>query len=755
MSTSTRPGPRRPSSRRWRALAAAVAVSLLTLLAMPADAAPQPTYTNPVSSSFADTYADPAVIHGKDGWWYAYATADPLRSGGPSALGHIARTRDWVNWDYVGPIFTNDTRPTWATADAGLWAPDIRYIQGRYVMYFTVTDTTLNSGGDSAIGVATSDSPAGPFIPTDAPIIAPRGPGGGNYFWTFDPSGFTDTDGNQYLYWGSYYGGVHVTRTTPDGLTAVGEPTQVGAWDRYEGSYVVEHDGWYYLMASSANCCAGPSTGYSVFVGRSRSPMGPFLDKDGRDMNASVTGGTLVVTQNGNTWIGAGHNAMFTDATGRDWLLYHAIDRNQPWLNEPFGINRRPMLTDRVDWVNGWPVVNAGAGPSDDPMPAPVTSSLLTATPWDPAGGITRARRVTDPQGGDAARISGTSSTSDVPAGDFRLRFDLKSDEALNVFVGEHNQVKVVVDPEQHLLTVKAAGQTATDTLPSMTGWTTVTVELDKGRLTASVSMEDLSDPAAIVRLDLPGTTLRTGPVRFIGQALVDNLTVARPAVEATALTPQPSPGALLFTDNFTGQVDPSWTWVRPQSDTRVSDGQLLWPLKAVDIVGGGNTGALLLRDVPEGDWIATVKFTLDLGSGTNDRNYQQAGLVVHNTDDDFARLGSVSIWGTRTVEYGREVAAAPDGRTTWGGAIIGASNPTMYMRIAHHQQPNGERLYRAGISHDGVHWTWGATWTFPAGTTPRIGLYAGGGDQFNTVASFDWFTLSTATNQPGTWPAP
>ena len=40
-----------------------------------------PTYQNPVSDRFADTYADPAVIRGKDGWWYAYGTTDPLREG--------------------------------------------------------------------------------------------------------------------------------------------------------------------------------------------------------------------------------------------------------------------------------------------------------------------------------------------------------------------------------------------------------------------------------------------------------------------------------------------------------------------------------------------------------------------------------------------------------------------------------------------------------------------------------------------------
>ena len=274
-----------------------------------AGSAEQPTYTNAVSDSYSDTYADPAIIQGKDGWWYLYATADPLRAGGPSVVGHISRTRDFVNWEYRGPIFTDKNRPSYATRSAGLWAPDVRYINGQYVMYFTVTDTTLNPGGDYAIGVATAPTPEGPWTSAPEPVIHPRGPAG-EWYNTIDPSGFTDREGRQYLYFGGYYGGVHVVEMSRDGITPISDPIQLGHWDRYEGSYVVERDGWYYLFASSANCCAGPSTGYSVFAGRSRSPMGPFVDHEGRSLNDSVTGGSLVVTQNGNKWIGAGHLSL-------------------------------------------------------------------------------------------------------------------------------------------------------------------------------------------------------------------------------------------------------------------------------------------------------------------------------------------------------------------------------------------------------------------------------------------------------------
>src|SRR5213076_461179 len=101
------------------------------------------------------------------------------------------------------------------------------------------------------------------------------------------------------------------------------------------------------------------TTGYSVFAGRSRSPKGPFVDRDGVPLLTSRVGGTPVIQPNGDRWVGTGHNAVVTDDRGQDWLVYHAIDRNMPYLNEPYGINRRPMLIDRLKWTDGWPTAMA------------------------------------------------------------------------------------------------------------------------------------------------------------------------------------------------------------------------------------------------------------------------------------------------------------------------------------------------------------------------------------------------------------
>ena len=94
---------------RRRRLAARLVVVLLLGLGL-AGLAPGPwagaatgAYTNPVSRDFADTFADPAVIKAKDGYWHAYGTTDPLREGeGTRHLIPIARSSDLVNWAHVG-----------------------------------------------------------------------------------------------------------------------------------------------------------------------------------------------------------------------------------------------------------------------------------------------------------------------------------------------------------------------------------------------------------------------------------------------------------------------------------------------------------------------------------------------------------------------------------------------------------------------------------------------------------------------------
>ena len=370
-----------------RALIGVMALVMVTALgaSTPSAAAGSGSYVNPLNVRIpgdgrVESCADPSLIrqHGAGVQpWYMFCTTDPLNAQDRNSSGgfnfHLIPTlKSWdlVNWTYVGDVFS--ARPSWVAATAGLWAPDIEYLNGQYHLYYTASDTSLPGGG-SAIGVATAPTPAGPWADSGVPVVEPHAAPccPGSRRWVFDPD-FIQFGGQNWLYYGSYFGGVSVRKLDASGLhsdPSSQQPITVG--NRYEGTEVVQHEGHLYLMASATNCCNGALTGYAVFTGRSDSPTGPFLDREGNSLLQGRVGGTPAIVQNGNRWVGTGHNEVFTDMAGRDWTVFHGVDRNNPYFAGAPGFTKRPVLLDALDWIGGWPVVNAGAGPSDTPERAP------------------------------------------------------------------------------------------------------------------------------------------------------------------------------------------------------------------------------------------------------------------------------------------------------------------------------------------------------------------------------------------------
>ena len=80
----------------------------------------------------------------------------------------------------------------WASKQ--MWAPDAAEKDGTYYLYFPAKD----HDGIFRIGVATSNSPAGPFTPQSQPIK--------NSF-SIDPAVFKNSDGSYYMYFGGIWGG--------------------------------------------------------------------------------------------------------------------------------------------------------------------------------------------------------------------------------------------------------------------------------------------------------------------------------------------------------------------------------------------------------------------------------------------------------------------------------------------------------------------------------------------------------------------
>ena len=467
----------------------------------------------------------------------------------------------------MGDAFSDATLPSWAEKDAGLWAPDIRYVDGQYRLYYVVTQTTVTAErDDNAIGMATAPTPAGPWTDSGAPVVGPRRGGqvgDGNFLWTFDPAAVTDTDGSQWLFYGSYYGGLFTTRLSADGTRAVGTPVRVAIDNKFEGSYVVRRDGYWYLFASTANCCAGPTTGYSVQVGRSRTIQGPYVDQQGVSLTDSRAGGTPVLNQNGNRWVGAGHNAIATDLAGQDWIAYHAIDRGDPYLDGTDGINQRPMLLDRLDWVAGWPAVRAGQGPSEGAERAPVTTGGVSTT--FSAGAPREARLVgtwqsgTDAQSGSYLRSAGAGAvlTRSSAPGDVRAEADLRSSgAAYGLVVSQHGQdaTRLVIDPVGGTATLRqegSGGGVRTAPLPAgfdAADWHAASLERRGGTVTAQLSNARLGDPVVDLRLALRPGAARAGQAGAVAAGAgvgVDNLSVVPAGVPVTRLAVEPVPHRL------------------------------------------------------------------------------------------------------------------------------------------------------------------------------------------------------------------
>ena len=302
-------------------------------------------YNNPVINQDAP---DPTIIKAGDGYFYLYST-ESIRNL------PIFRSKDLVNWKFSGTAFTDGTRPNFEP-NAGIWAPDINFINGKYVLYFAMSVW----GGEKTcgIGVAISDSPQGPFVTIG---------NGGKLFRSseigvqnsIDPCIIED-NGRKYMFWGSF-SGIFATELTDDGLQLkdISRKTQI-AGNAYEASYVYKKGDFFYLFASTGTCCEGLNSTYTTVVGRSKNVLGPYVNKNGDNM---LDNHHEVVIQANNFFKGPGHNSrIVTDDAGNEWILYHTYQVKGP--------SGRVVALDRIKWIDGWPTIEKGAPSSRAVIPS-------------------------------------------------------------------------------------------------------------------------------------------------------------------------------------------------------------------------------------------------------------------------------------------------------------------------------------------------------------------------------------------------
>jgi arabinan endo-1,5-alpha-L-arabinosidase len=291
-------------------------------------------YSNPV---IAKNLPDPTVIKAADGYFYLYATG---------RITPVYKSKNLVDWAFAGNAFSEETRPVFEP-NGGIWAPDINEIDGKYVLYYSMSVW----GGEQTcgIGVAVANNPGERF--TDrGKLFRSNEIGVQNSIDQF----YIEENGKNYLFWGSFHG-IYSIELEYNGLDIKkgAEKRQV-AGTAFEGTYIHKKGEYYYLFASVGSCCEGVKSTYRLVAGRSKSLFGPYLDKSGKDM---IDNGYSVVIASNKRFTGNGHcSEIVQDDAGNDWIFYHGVD-----IENPKG---RMLLLDQIKWdEDGWPYI-AGGTPS-------------------------------------------------------------------------------------------------------------------------------------------------------------------------------------------------------------------------------------------------------------------------------------------------------------------------------------------------------------------------------------------------------
>lgn len=243
-------------------------------------------YTNPVIPGF---YPDPSICRvGED--YYLVTSSFEYFPGVP-----IFHSRDLVHWKQIGHCLTTAQQLPLEKigSSGGVYAPTIRYHQGR----FTMITTNVNAGKHF---VVTADDPAGAW---SNPIwIDERG---------VDPSLFFDDDGTVYFTWANHPKIYQAVLDIETGKLLT-EPKVIwtGTGGRYpEAPHLYKIGGKYYLLIAEG----GTEYGHMITLARSDSPFGeyepcphnPILTHRNRGSHAiQGTGhGDLVQAHDGSWWM--------------------------------------------------------------------------------------------------------------------------------------------------------------------------------------------------------------------------------------------------------------------------------------------------------------------------------------------------------------------------------------------------------------------------------------------------------------------
>ncbi len=286
------------------------------------------SYHNPIIPGF---YPDPSVCRvGED--YYLVTSSFEYFPGVP-----VFHSRDMVNWRQIGHCLTrrNQLNLEQCGASAGVFAPTIRYHDGRFYMITTVIH-------DKPHFYVWTEDPAGPW--SDPIRVDQSG---------IDPSLCFDEEGVVYVTstGKDAEGQAAIAQSTIDIETGrIVEPTRPvwrgtgGSWP--EAPHLFRIGGVWYLMLAEG----GTEYGHMVTIGRSDSPWGPF---ESAPHNPILSHRSQVAMLHCT-----GHADLIQDHLGGWWMVFLAT-RSIPRNAKCHHLGRETCLAP-VLWEDGWPIVNGG-----------------------------------------------------------------------------------------------------------------------------------------------------------------------------------------------------------------------------------------------------------------------------------------------------------------------------------------------------------------------------------------------------------
>jgi GH43 family beta-xylosidase len=308
------------------------------------------TFTNPLGG--ITNIGDPYILkYNKQYFMYCTSSPDGFK---------VWQSDNMIDWTAKGlALDRNNPANNWGTGN--FWAPEVKYINGRFYMTYSAKMTN----GLMKVRIAGSDSPLGPFTNWSEPFIvndnfsyidADLLPDGDRVFMFFTK------DCSVNIVDGKHTSQIFVAELSKDLKTFITVPimatTPDQAWESpnndfrwNEGSYAMKHDNTYYLMYS-ANVYSSPD--YSIGYATATNPFGPWTKYAGnpvlkKDMSIGASG--------------PGHNCVTTSPDDKEmFIVYHT----HTYADKPSG--NRNLCIDRMTFENG---VIKVQGPTRTAQPLP------------------------------------------------------------------------------------------------------------------------------------------------------------------------------------------------------------------------------------------------------------------------------------------------------------------------------------------------------------------------------------------------